>query len=131
MITKQVSWGLLFIFFMSAAASGSLLSSCFYDVEELLYPETSGCDSVQVSFKQTVKPILESNCVFCHSKNDRLGGLNLESFDTIKIMVNNGRLMKSILHDAGVSPMPKDRNQLNRCDIAIFNNWIDEGAKNN
>ena len=105
--------------------------SCFYDVEELLYPKTSGCDSLNVSYKQTVLPILESNCILCHNKNDRLGGLNLESFDTLKLEINNGRFLRSILHEAGASPMPKDRNQLNSCDLAILENWIEEGAKNN
>lgn len=90
-----------------------------------------GCDTVNVSFANTVFPVLQDKCVGCHSGNNPSGGIDLNSYTTVKIQVNNGQLFGAINHESGFSPMPKGGNQLPQCEIDQVKSWIDAGAPNN
>lgn len=109
------------------------LSSCYYDNTEDLYPQqnTNSCDTTNVKYSTTVKPILDNYCVSCHSTTNNQGGVNIEGYTNVKVYVDNGNLLKSIQHDAGVSPMPKGQAKLDDCKINKIKAWIDQGAPNN
>ena len=109
-------------------ASASL-TGCYYDVEEELYP--MACDSTASTYGGTVLRILETNCYACHSSGAAMGGIVLEGYDNARAYANNGKLVGTINHDAGFSPMPKNAGPLTSCDVAAIKSWIAEGAMNN
>ena len=107
------------------------LKSCYYDVEEELYPYTAP-DSV--TYTNNVVPILSANCYACHSKTaaSSLGaGIILDSYTDLKVYVDNGRFSGAINHESPYSPMPKGGSKLNANLLAEINTWLAEGAPNN
>lgn len=125
----------LVIFFISSIVAASmLLKSCYYDSEEYLFPElSSGCDTSNVTFSTTIQPMLQSYCYSCHSNSNASGsgaGIKLENYSDVKAMADNGRLLGSISHENGYSPMPKGGSKLSDCKITQTQVWIENGAPN-
>ena len=111
------------------------LSGCYADNEEDLYPKapTSSCDTTDVKYSTTVKPIIEANCATagCHAGNPAPGGYNFETHAGLLVTINNGRLLGSIRHASGYSPMPKNAAKLPDCSINQIAAWVNAGAPNN
>ena len=119
-------------FLMMIFAGGILVTSCYYDNEEDLYPNANvPCDSTSVSYKNDVDPILQSKCVNCHNANNPGGGYQFDSYSETKKSVDNSRLLGTIQFEAGYSPMPKGGNIMPICELGTFRNWVSEGALNN
>jgi len=111
-----------------------LVPGCYYDSEEYLYPQLGNqCDTTNVTFGLSVKPLLESYCYGCHSNStSSLGGnIRLEDYADVKTRADNGSLLGSISYSAGFSPMPMGAAKLENCNIAIVQKWIDTGTLNN
>ena len=117
-----------------------LFTGCFYDNEEELYPEetsqnpnepATACDTASVSFTQAVFPIIQSNCLPCHSASQASGGVILAEHRDILVEVNSGRLIGVITHSPGFSPMPRNASQLPDCEIITIQAWINQGAEDN
>ena len=108
----------------------SFSASCYYDVEEELYP-TLECQTQDVTYSNQVLSILQSNCYTCHSAAQNFGNITLEGYDNVLQYVNNGELLGAIKHEPGFSPMPKNQAQLLECDIEKIEKWVLEGAPNN
>ena len=110
------------------------LYSCYYDVEEELYPVTPGCDTSNVTLSGKVRPIIVKSCYACHSEAKAIsvgGGYNLESYAGLKSQVDNGKLIKAINHLPGASAMPKgSSSKIDACEIKVIEKWIEKGAKN-
>lgn len=107
-----------------------LLSSCYYDAEELLYPDLE-CNTDGVTLSGTVLPILVENCYRCHDAANNFGGITLEGYDQLKRYADNGQLLGAISHTTGFSPMPQNAPQLVECNIEKIAAWLDAGAPNN
>ena len=109
-----------------------LFTSCYYDVEEVLYPQGS-CQTANMSLQANIQPILERNCYVCHSTSTGVdnGNVILEGYDNLKVYVDNGKLLGTIRHDNGFKPMPQEASKLGDCDIAKIEQWIQDGALNN
>jgi hypothetical protein len=119
----------LFLLIMLVAAS----SSCYYDIEEQLYPGNGNCDTTTtVNYSSTVKAILSNNnCMGCHTGASASGGINLDSYAGVSAVAQNGKLYGSISRLPGYSPMPQTGNKMSNCDILKLKKWIDSGAPNN
>lgn len=107
-----------------------LLSSCYYDVEEDLYPP-SNCEDGPFSYSMDVVPILQSKCYVCHSSAANLGNITLEGHSALLNYVNDGSLLGAIKHEAGFSPMPQSGGMLLECEINTIETWVADGALNN
>jgi len=108
------------------------LSSCYYDNEEELYPSSNlPCDSVVVSFKNDVDPILQNYCVGCHNSNNPSAGYVYDTYAGTKNSVDDGTLLGVTNHYTSFSPMPKGGSKLPLCELGKIRNWINEGALNN
>ena len=105
-------------------------ASCYYDKEEILYPQ-SVCDTAHVTFSSSVVPILSSNCYSCHSGSSPSAGIKLDNYTSVKVQVDNGKLWGAVSHLPGYSPMPKNGTKMNTCNLAKIKKWIDAGALNN
>ncbi|MEM6630695.1 MAG: hypothetical protein AAF694_13530 [Bacteroidota bacterium] len=117
-----------------------LAAGCYYDNEEELYPEgtaqnpnepAAACDTTEVSFSLAVFPIIQSNCLPCHSASRSSGNVVLEDHGDVLVEVNSGRLMGTITHSPGFSPMPRNANKLPDCEISTVQAWVKQGAENN
>jgi WD40 repeat protein len=94
--------------------------------------------SVQPSYTKDVVPILQKNCLICHSHGAHKSGLVMDSYEAL---MKGGTHGPSIVpHDAnasrlvamlegGLKPrMPLDDDPLPASDIAIIKEWINAGA---
>ncbi|MCB0572017.1 MAG: hypothetical protein KDC66_19765 [Phaeodactylibacter sp.] len=106
------------------------IGGCYYDVEEDLYPSQE-CDTSNVTYSGTVAPIIQNNCLLCHSNASRLGDITLEGYTNIKVYADNGRLLGAVKHQSGYAPMPDGAPQLDDCLISRIEQWVVDGAPNN
>jgi hypothetical protein len=107
-----------------------LLSSCYYDNYDDLATAPNACDTLDMSYTSNVSPIMTDNCVSCHSGGAPAGNIPLETYSEVKVQADNGKLLGSIKHEAGYSPMPKNQSQLSECDVNKIEAWINQGTKN-
>ncbi len=89
------------------------------------------CDTSNVTFSGSIFPLIQSNCIGCHTGSTAGGQVDLSSYQNISIVANNGKLLASVNHDIGVNPMPKGGNKLPACRIDQIRIWIQNGAQNN
>ncbi len=107
-----------------------VISSCYYDVEEELYP-MGVCVTDNMSFQNNIVPIIQRNCYVCHSAAANTGNITLEGYNQFITYVNSGQLLGAIKHESGFSQMPQAASQLIACDIAKIEQWILQGKLNN
>lgn len=108
-----------------------IVKSCYYDVEEELYPCAA---SDNVTYSSNIVAILSSNCYSCHSSAaaPSLGsGIVLDSYADLKVKVDDGKFACAVNHESGCSPMPKGGSKLSSCLLTEINTWLSEGAPNN
>ena len=91
------------------------------------------------TFNDQIVPILQKNCLACHSSAVHRGGLALDSYDSLMKGGRHGQVI--VPHDAsqsrlvgmlegGVEPqMPYGADPLPDAEIAMFKSWIDAGAE--
>ena len=93
----------------------------------------SGCDTTNVTFSGVVKPLLDLKCVGCHGNNSPGGGIKLNSYNLVKVSVDNGSLWGSVNHDSGYKamPYPAGSAKMPQCELDVIRIWIEEGALNN
>jgi mono/diheme cytochrome c family protein len=120
----------LLFFIVCASVLVLSVSSCYYDKEEVLYPD-SICDTADVRYSTTVQPVLNSNCVSCHGGSTPSAGIKLDTYDGVSIQAANGRLWGAVSHSNNFSPMPKNANKLSDCSLAKIKKWLDAGHPNN
>ena len=104
---------------------------CYYDNEEDLFGADSSCDTTNVTYASDVAPIIINRCYVCHETGADGGGIVLSGYTNTKIWVDNGRLIGSIKHAAGFSPMPKSASKMPNCEINTIEAWIRNGAPDN
>lgn len=109
-----------------------VITSCYYDVAEELYPPTT-CVTDNMSLQNNIVPIFERNCYVCHSTTNgpNNGNVILESYTELIKYVNNGQLVGAINHESGFSFMPKNAAKMGECDISKIEQWVLDGAPNN
>ena|SRR6187402_339677 len=109
-----------------------VLSSCYYDNAEELYPPTT-CVTDSMSLQTHIEPILSHNCYACHSSaaGPFNGNVILEEYNELVKYATSGQLVGAINHDPSYSPMPQNAPHLGSCDIAKIESWVGAGAPNN
>lgn len=92
---------------------------------------TVTCDTSNVTYSGTIAPIIQTNCLGCHSNAGTGGGIFLNTYNAVKDQVNSGRLWGAINWQSGFSQMPKGGSKLSDCDLTRIGIWIQQGAPNN
>ncbi len=107
--------------------------SCYYDNEENLYPEISNaCDTTNVTFSSTITTMMSNSCLSCHSNSTAANfGNNIRLQDYSDVNAQGQRVLGTIGHNSGFSPMPKGGAKLNDCLIVQFEVWVNNGSPNN
>jgi hypothetical protein len=98
-----------------------IITGCYNDSEETLFPQLSQCDSTLYSFKDQIYPLIDGNCNGCHTNQAPI----LTSYSNIK---NN---VDAIYNDINSGKMPQGGIKLNECLIKQFKKWKDNGMPNN
>ena len=106
----------------------------------------AGCGEKQVSFQNDVMPILEKNCMDCHSAGGEgveKSGLSMEGYDALMkgtrlgpIIVPGSAAGSTLnrLVEGKADPsirMPHGGDWLPEPDRATLRAWVDQGAQNN
>jgi hypothetical protein len=108
-------------------------ASCYYDNEEALYPSVNAtCDTANVTFSGTIVPLLDNNCLSCHSNAMAASagnGIRLEDYANVQSRA--AVISGSINHSGTHSPMPKNGSKLKACLITQFDIWLRNGTPNN
>ncbi|MEQ8625312.1 MAG: hypothetical protein RJQ00_00225 [Vicingaceae bacterium] len=105
-----------------------LLTSCYYDNEEELYPNAPECDTTVVTFSVDVQPIISASCAIsgCHVAGGTGSG-NFQTYSGIKSKVDVGSFMNRVIVQQNMPP----NGDLSSCELEQLKIWIDEGAPNN
>lgn len=108
-----------------------LLSSCAFDKEEVIFPEDplKNCDTLNVSYAATVKPVMDTQCATCHSLSLATGGVVLEQYSDVKPYADSGQLVSVLEYNSEIK-MPTT-GKLPLCDIAKIRSWVRDGALDN
>ncbi|MCB9262274.1 MAG: hypothetical protein H6607_07865 [Flavobacteriales bacterium] len=119
-----------------SAIMASVFYSCYYDVEQELYPTNStSCDTSNITYSVTIKGILLNNaCMGCHNQTvfaSSGGNVNLDGYSNVKSYIDNGKLLSSIVQDGKASFMPKGGAKMGACSLLKVQTWINAGAPNN
>lgn len=85
----------------------------------------TGCDSVNVTYDATIKPILQTNCIGCHSGSAPSGGINLTNDANNEVIKN--RILCTVSGGSGCSAMPPG-TKLTNCQIAQIRKWSGGGT---
>lgn len=107
-----------------------MMTSCYYDNEEELYPgANTGCDTTTVTYSGTIAPLMDQYCNACH----KAGSNNIvtDNYTTLRIIAEDGRLWGVVNHEGSYSPMPKNAGKLNSCNLARIRVWLNDGSPNN
>lgn len=116
--------------FVTASLLILILSTCYYDNEEELYPSLkSTCDTLDVTFSGSIIPLLNNNCYSCHSDANANfgGGIHLQSITDVRIYSDR---IKAAISNTGRFPMPPS-GKLGPCSLAMFNIWFRNGMPGN
>lgn len=89
------------------------------------------CNTTNVTYSGIVRPILQNNCVGCHSGASPSGNIALSTHSQVLTRVNDGSLNGSITHTTGFTAMPPGLPTLSACKIEQIQVWIAAGAPNN
>ncbi len=107
-----------------------IITSCTYDSREEVESLVT-CDTTNVTLSLTILPILNNNCIVCHSGASPAGGLDYENYSDLFSVANDGRLVGAINHLDGFEPMPRFAPKLPACEIMKIEKWVNDGALNN
>lgn len=96
----------------------------------------TACDTINdISFSQQIWPLVQNNCLGCHSANNSSGDVDLSDYSQVKYYSEtllNGTpiLIGSIFQLPGFSPMPPS-GALTSCQMRTVELWIEQGMLDN
>ena len=88
------------------------------------------CDTTNVTFSANVWPVMETNCMGCHSGGSPSGGVSITNYNQLVTLANDGRLLGTIKQLNGYAAMPPNGSKLSDCYIATIEIWINNGTPN-
>lgn len=107
-------------------------SACIWENEESLFPDMGLCDTLDVSYREDVVPLMVNNCYACHSNANApsfASGFALE--DHADVSAASPLILGAIKHADGFTAMPKDADKLDSCSISVMEAWINSGSPDN
>jgi cytochrome c553 len=89
------------------------------------------CGNVVFTYSGGVAPLMTTYCTRCHGGTSPRGGIDLSTYDGVKTVALNGRLLGSIKKETGYKPMPPGTTKLQDCQIRQIEKWVKAGSPNN
>ena len=88
------------------------------------------CNSDYPSFSICVKPIIDNNCLSCHSISSSNG--DLSNYASVKQYIDSGQLLDRIQREENAAGfMPQGGSRLDDQQIELLIKWKDNGAPDN
>ncbi len=102
------------------------ITGCVYNKEELLYPGSSDCSTLNISFSADIQPIIQSSCAVagCHDASSGNKGGPFINYTQIK---NKATTIKN---QVVAGKMPQG-STLTSNQIKLIRCWVEKGALNN
>jgi mono/diheme cytochrome c family protein len=95
-------------------------------------PEPGTCDTSNVTYKGTIRTLLQNNCVGCHTGATTTNNqVDLSTYVGVQTVAINGRMIGSIEHAPALVAMPYHIDKLFECQIRQIKAWVNGGALNN
>jgi hypothetical protein len=88
------------------------------------------CDTTKFAYTANIRPLMDGYCVGCHSAASPGGNIVLTTYNDVKTIALNNKLIGTVTHTIGYSPMPKG-GKLSECQIILIKKWVGAGAPNN
>lgn len=122
-----------FIAVLALAVTASI-AGCYYDNMDEVYPGAGlfqPCDTTSVmSYQNHIRPILDNNCVSCHTGSGANASVQLDNFQGVYDAYMSGQLVGATWHDPNYTAMPPNY-QLDSCSLVQIKKWCEAGAPNN
>ena len=97
-------------------AQGALDNSC---------DQSIACDTTGLTYTARIRPLLEANCIGCHTAGNRPGGdVVLSTYTDVAAVARSGKLYGAVARHEGYEPMPKGLDPLSDCDIYLIKAWV-------
>lgn len=105
-----------------------LLTGCYYDNEEELYP-FSFCDTENVTWANTIEPLMQTRCAIpgCHVPGAQ--SPDLSTYAKVKSQADAGRIQARVI-DGAPSYMPPS-GKLPPCEQEKLSIWLEMDAPQN
>ena len=108
--------------------------SCDKKIGKLKVDETPGpppppgaCDTI--TYLKHIKPIIDSNCVSCHKTGVENGSTNLQTYESVKLKAEAGRIKQRAILDNPPNSMPYNLPKLPKKQLDLIQCWLDNGMK--
>jgi hypothetical protein len=119
---------------ISALVVAGALTGCYNDNMDDVYPGAGlfvACDTTTtMSYERHIVPIIQNNCINCHSGPGANGSVHLDSYQGVYDVASTGYLHGATWHEPTYTPMPPNY-QLDSCSLVQIKKWILAGAPNN
>ena len=104
----------------------TVLAGCYYDKEELLYPATTDCATINARFSTQIAPLIETRCAIlgCHDASSGNAGGPFTNYTQIQFKAVN------IKAQVQSGAMPQG-SSLTAAEKALISCWVNSGAPNN
>ena len=110
----------------------AFFNSCYNDKEDYLYPtrpnqQSGTCDTTNITYALTIKPILDNYCNGCHNS----GSVNFSSYSGLSSYLgsNSAKFQNNINYTTSQNMPPSGK--LNDCYLNHIRIWIAAGYPNN
>lgn len=119
----------------------ALMQSCAFNnfEEDVRPPAVNPCDTMAVSYSDTIQVIITRNCSStdngsCHFPGSNGNGIDFTTYAGLKAKVDEGKVIARVF-DRVPSQMPPSFSNgprsLSDCEQKLLRRWIDAGAPNN
>jgi len=110
-----------------------MLSACYYDKADKLYPVAVSCDTANMRYSTHVAPLITINCLNlgCHTSGNPSGGINLQSYANVMAVIPGDKLINALQYKTGGSKNMPPTGKLSACDVSKVDAWIKRGYPNN
>lgn len=81
-----------------------------------------------LSYNGAIKALFQANCTTCHSGNNPPAGIDLTTYDNVKLHVSSGKVLAAMKNEA--NPMPPN-GLLPSTETDLIEEWIAKGFPEN
>lgn len=103
-------------------------TACYYDNEAEQYGVTT-CDTVGISYSADIQPIIQANCISCHTPGGQQESSPFNTYEEVKLYTTNREIADRVIGN-GVALMPPS-GAMSPCNQLKIEAWVNAGAPNN
>jgi len=94
-------------------------------------PPPASIVPIQLSFAGDIRPIMQANCVACHSASLKSGGIALDTYTQSDYVGTNAARWSRVLARVTDNSMPPTNPKLTASQKSMINTWINQGLLEN